>query len=434
MKKSEYPIVVIDEQEDQLDELKKAFQLAGKQCFTIQYDAAYNEEQYTGIELLFLDMNLNPGPGKNDVAICATLENAIRTYIADDNGPYVLIFWTSRPDLVDVFKEYLRRFEESPVNTHRPIYVDTLSKEDFRVSPKETLESILSQPIVKLIFSLSSKLHEASSTAFKELIDCVPLTKEWGDNHGYLATFKEMFTKIAVTSVGKHNAASMPDRAIFEVVGREILHHLIKNSNDEWRCFLEIDDEKADRVKGLTNNNWQYSLNTVLHVESCQLGNFDRGAVLTGKKYIFDSLLDKDLYEWYKEEFQIKKDQDPDFRIVPVAIEISPACDYAQGNSRLLKYVLGVCRISKSRTSNNIESGSTPPFKKVSKHKTLPTFFLNSQYYKISLSYNYVIGLRTCIAEDLEHLFTLREEIVNHISNQVSDYSSRIGLMDVNES
>lgn len=433
MKKTEYPIVVIDEQEDQLQELEEAFTKAGKHCTGIKYEPTYDDEPYSGIELLFLDVNLNPGPGKSDMAICATLEGAIKSYISADNGPYVLVFWTTRPELVSVFKEYLKRNNTSQVFIHRPIYVDTLPKDIFQVRPLETLESILNKPIVKLVFSLHKTLLDASTYAFKELIGCVPQTEEWGDNDGYLASLKKVFTKIAITSVGKQNAIIMPDKAIFEVIGREISHQLIKNSREEWKDFLGIDDRKEEEVKNQLYNEWQYRLNTVFHVESYRLDNLDRGAVLTGKKHVFDCLVGVDLYDWYKELYQITKDSDPDFRIIPVAVEISPSCDYAQNNSRLYKYVLGVCRVSKTRPSNNLESGKTPPFKKSSRLLNLPTFLIGGKYYKISLAFNYVIGLRASTAKTLTPLFTLREEMVNRISSMVADYCSRIGTIDVNE-
>ena len=434
MKKTEYPIVVIDEQDDQLQELEEAFKKAGKHCTGVKYEPTYDDEPYSGIELLFLDVNLNPAPGKSDMAICATLEGAIKSYISSDNGPYVLVFWTTRPELVDVFKEYLKRNDQSPVFIHRPIYVDTLPKDDFQVRPIETLESILNRPIVKLVFSLHKKLLEASTSAFKELIECVPQTQEWGDNDGYLTSLKHVFTKIAIASVGEQNAIIMPDKAIYEVVGREISHQLIKNSREEWKGFLEIDESKEKDVKNLIYNEWQYRLNTVFHVESYQLDNLDRGAVLTGKKFVFDGLLGVDLYEWYKELYKFTKDSDSDYRIIPVAIEISPSCDYAQNNSRLYKYVLGVCRVSNTRPSNNMETRSTPPFKKSEKLFSLPTFLIDGKYYKISLAFNYVLGLRSSTAKTLTPLFTLREEMVNKISSMVADYCSRIGTIDVNES
>lgn len=434
MKKSEYPIAVIDEQEDQLDELQVAFQQAGEHCMTIQYDSMYSDEPYTGIELLFLDVNLNPGGGQGDKVIYGILDNAIKSYVAEDNGPYVLIFWTTRPELVDGFKEYLTRDKTSSVYQHRPIYVDTLPKDDFQSRPRESLELILNKPIVKLVFSLHKNLQEASTGAFKELMSCIPLSEVWGNNDEYLENLRRVFTKIAITSVGKQNAADIPDKAIFEVLGREVLHHLVKNSRNEWKSFLDINESKADEVKNIVYQDWQYRLNTVFHVEAEQLNKIDRGTVLTGKKLYFDSFLGYDLYKWYEDEFKTDKTQDDDFRIIPVAVEISPACDYAQGSPRLYKYVLGLCRISKQRPLDKMEQGKKAPYDKNRQRQGfLQTFLIGNMYYKIVLSYNYVIGLNKESAMKLDYMFTLREEIVNQISSKVSDYCSRIGVIDINE-
>lgn len=433
MKRTEYPIVVIDEQRDQLEEIEAAFVQSGEKCTLIQYDPFYRGEPYSGIELLFLDLNLNPAGGQSNTSIYSFLEAAIVSYVSNDNGPFVLVFWTSRPELVEGFKQYVGRDKEAPLYSFRPIYVTTLPKEDFQLHPRESLDAILNEPIVKLVFSLHKKLLQASTTAFNDLIGCVPLTEEWGDNDGYLDVLKKVFTKIAIASVGKHNAVSIPDKAVYEVVGREVLHQLTKNSNNEWKSFLSIDDKKVEEVKIMTFNDWQYKLNTVFHVETHPLSCVDRGTVLTGKKLIFDGILGMDIFDWYKEEFLLSKDFGADYQIVPVATEISPSCDYAQGNPRLFKYVLGVCWISKKRPSKGLETGETPPFKKRDKHVNLPSFLIDGRYYKISLSFNYVVGLRWSIAKWLNPIFTLREEMVNKISSMVADYCSRIGILDVNE-
>lgn len=434
MKKSEYPIAVIDEQEDQLKELQDAFRRVGKHCTTIQYNPSYREEPFSGIELLFLDVNLSPGAGRDDNALYSVLEDAIKTYIDADNGPYVLIFWTTRPELVDGFKSFVSRDKTSQVYKHRPIYMDTLPKDVFTVEPEKSLKKILNKPIVKLVFSLHRHLQEASTEAFKELVGCIPLSEKWGDDSDYLKAFKDVFTKIAVSSVGKYNAVSIPDKAIYEVVGSEILHHLVKNASKEWKSFLKIDETKAKDVEKLLYNDWQYNLNTVFHVEVGHLGKVDRGAVLTGKNKDFENLLGKKLKEWYKEEFQWQIDTKDKYKIIPVAVEISPSCDYAQGNPRLYKYILGVCWVSESQPSNNIEKNKTAPFDNKSRHLNLLTFFINEKYYKIALSFNYVVGLKFEVATQFKLLFNLRNELVTQISSSVSNYCSRIGLINVNES
>lgn len=432
MKKSTYPIAVIDEQQDQLDEIMTAFRDANVGCTQILYDAM-NNESYIGIELLFLDVNLAPAAGQDDNAILSTLANALTTYIDDDNGPYVLIFWTTRPELVPDFKTFAERDKNAKIYHHRPIYVDTLPKDDFLVQPRESIEEIMNLPIVRLVFSLHKSLHEASTGAFKELICCVPPTEHWGDNENYINELKEMFTKIAVTSVGKENASLIPDKAIFEVVGKEVLYHLVKNARSEWKDFLGIDSVIAENAKRTKNNQWQYKLNTVLHVEVEEGRKTDRGAVITAKKWAFDKLLGKDWYEWIKEEFSFVQNVDDNASYVPVALEISASCDFAQGNSRLNRYILGLCRISREKPSNSIESGNIAPFKSSGRHNILPTFFIHGQYYKLVFSYNYVVGIPHSEVSRFDGLFTLREELTTNITSGFADYASRIGYININE-
>ena len=434
MKKAEYPIVVIDEEQDQLEEMTAAFQEAGIGCMPIQYDNMYQDEAYTGVELLFLDVNLNPGGGQADNALYGFLADAITKYISTENGPYVLIFWTTMPDMVDGFKTYVERDKTAAIYNHRPIYVRTLAKDDFVVQPRESIEDIMNKPIVKLIFSLYENLHAAATGVFKDLVGCVPPSERWGDNDTFIQNLKAMFTKIVVTSVGKDNAAAIPDKAICEVLGREIQHHLVKNSKSEWKNFLMISDHDAEQARGITNQEWQYHLNTVFHVEENYVDKTQRGIILTGKKWEFDTLLGKDLHEWYSEEFEIKQTQGDGFMIVPVAMEISPSCDYAQGNRRLYKFLLGLCRISKEKPSNNMELHKAVPFKRRDRHIVLPTFFRNDKYYKMVFSFNHIVGISRLECRKLEYLMLLRNEMVTFVASSAADYCSRIGIVNVNES
>jgi len=80
-----------------------------------------------------------------------------------------------------------------------------------------------------------------------------------------------------------------------------------------------------------------------------------------------------------------------------------------------------------------METGTTPPFKKRNSHGVMPTFFLGGLFYKMVVSYNYVAGLRESTANDLHHIMTLRNEIVNMLSSSASDNASRIGFLNINE-
>lgn len=434
MKKAEYPIVVIDEERDQLDEIGEAFQAAGIPFMPLQFDPAYTGDPYSGIELLFLDLNLNPGGGESPMTIYSFLENAIKLYISQENGPFVLIFWTTRQNLVDGFKTYIDRDKESEVYKMRPLYVDTLAKEDFEVNPEVTIREIMEKPIVKLVFSLHQYMRQAASSAFYNLIGCIPLPEHWGDNDSYVTALKEVFTKIAVTSAGKDNAVSIPDKAIYEVVGKEVLYHLVKNSNDEWKNFLAIDSTCAENARRTKNQQWQYNLNTNLHVDITNESIVERGAVITANQWEFEKLLGTDWHEWGKEEFSFTQSSDDKGHYIPVAIEISAACDYAQGNNRLFRYILGICRVSDEMPSYTIESNDKAPFKKKNRFNNLPSFYLNGKYYKIVLSYNYIVGVHSSELRNFEKIFSIREELITQITSSAADYGSRIGFINVNES
>jgi hypothetical protein len=65
----------------------------------------------SGVRLVFLDMDL-VGGGADDTSKLSAAAHCLRTLIASDNGPFLVVAWTNQPWLVEKLDEYLFQFGE----------------------------------------------------------------------------------------------------------------------------------------------------------------------------------------------------------------------------------------------------------------------------------------------------------------------------------
>ena len=94
MLKDNNSVIVVDNNETDLQAIASVFNLHGIGCRTIECDG-FNllPEPLKGIKLAFFDINFTD-PG-DETAILSTLRSVLVSTISKDNGPFVLVFWTT---------------------------------------------------------------------------------------------------------------------------------------------------------------------------------------------------------------------------------------------------------------------------------------------------------------------------------------------------
>ena len=114
-------IIVVDNKVEDLEKIARVFNVHGIGCRTIEcngYDLL--PEPLKGVKIAFFDINFI-GAG-DETAIFSALRSVLTSTISKDNGPFVLVFWTTNPQFVSGFKEFVNR-DETYKNVPKPIFL-----------------------------------------------------------------------------------------------------------------------------------------------------------------------------------------------------------------------------------------------------------------------------------------------------------------------
>lgn len=413
-------IIVVDNEQNDLDKIAREFNLKGIGCRTILYDGInFPQKPYTDVRLAFFDVNL--GHVSSDTEKYATLEDAIKSYISAENGPFVLIFWTNNPTWKDGFVKYVNRENDNVVKNYiKPYYISIIDKTS--ISENNTLESMLEKQlgnrVVESCLNFDELLRVASDKAINKLLSIIPNGKAWGDTIVFEENLKKVFAKIAISSWGESNAKDNPDRAINDALIPIVSHSIPREKI--WSNLLDknLFDEKKLRDDSLfNNNNILLSLNNYFHIEEVEnIDKKSRGAVVKLKSdKSFEDSFNIAFETWKTAEFGNSPKMQNAF---PIAVEISAACDYSQQKKRCLKYLMGI--------------GNDQPIKVNSTKKNISTFedicfqHMGKTMY-IALDFNYIfVDCNDSIIDSI--LFRFKKEMMDMIGSQYANHISRIGI------
>ncbi len=119
----------------------------------------------------------------------------------------------------------------------------------------------------------------------------------------------------------------------------------------------------------------------------------------------------------------------------PIEIDITPSCDYAQGNNRMLRTLLGyivyINNFPESLKAKKIKEkieGKVNGFVYVT-----PLFKINDKFCVLVLNTKLLNLEKQDYCEHLEYLFRLNDEITNEIRQDTGSVLSRLGINSVNE-
>jgi len=427
-------IILVDNNKDHLDDLSNAFFSEGISCLPLLYEVFY-DKPHNGVRLAFFDINLLDS--SNESQILSTLVETLPKYISSDNGPYALIFWTDKEDLIPKIKQYIN--DRGIDNVPKPFIIDCIDKDVCYGNPEELhnkLNEIFQEPTLNVMVDYENVVSNSVTKTINQFFDIIPSTDVWGENINYSENFEKIFSRIASSTLGFNHAKENPDKAIYAALTENLNHHVEHSENKgNWKKVLTslatVDEaKKIDFVEG-----FNYSiLNNLLHIENNK-GLFyqsDRGVLIKLKKsYLrthktnFTAFYSSMIQFSYKstKEVNAKKEIKKSIRNSRlVCIEISAGCDHSQKTKRANNYLLGF--IMPKLESKILKLSSSLPAKTFRsicfmEEKKEMQLWLN-------LNYSIVLGEKDPNIEKIE--FKLKSEIVNQIGNKYANHISRIGI------
>lgn len=419
-------IVLIDDDEKELSRLSQVFYDKGIGCRKLVYDAFY-DRPLSNVRILFMDINLSNANEGDDKKRNSTLKDALNLYISQDNGPYVLVFWTSNVEWKDSFLEFMKRDEEGlPVS---PIFITTIAKEEFSV---EKIDAIFDESPVRILFEYEEEMARSVSDATNQILNTIPKDNTWGKTSLFDENCKEVFATIAKQLAGYQFAKQDPDKAIKEALIPLYAYAFLNCKSNLWRKTLsEIFDKKKSDEISLPYGYDVALLNTIFHIDNTgSFSNVCRGVVSAIDVDKFEKFFSISFPDWFGitlpgiDKSNRKKSK-------PICVEISSACDFSQSKKRTNKYLLGVVcpedivEIVKSneiKNDNPIKLGEYSLLIKESflnrDEKVVFCFNLNYTF-TISKETEYIMGNSIC---------QFKKELMDMIGNRYANHISRIGI------
>jgi len=442
-------IIIVDDRQDELDTLSRAFLDNGIGCRPLLYDNSYFEP-LSNIRIAFFDLNIgekkvdDSGKTPEEVeklnsGVYNDLAVAINQYIAKDNGPFALIFWTKNKKIVDGFIKYMqnseRGFSESPF----PIVIDCIDKDEFINANNENnlsqkLIEVLNLEEIKFLFNFETQANEAAEKTIDKLYKIIPKDGKWGENEVLFDNLGKILSKIAASTLGFDYSKENPNKAVYEGLLPLLNNELINSDSEvDWsRILTPLFSAASFKEIVSPDNSIQRKVNSIFHLETYAGEKDVRGNVIEIDKTdleILQSFNIGDVTLWFNKLLPFNRDKTALKRTIRnsaklIAIELSAACDFSNKKERINKYVLGFmipCINVKEdiNQEQRIES---------SYHLGGCDFNLEDENFQIWLNLNFVFGVRSDDPRLGQSLFIMKKEIMDMLGNKYASHVSRIGI------
>lgn len=449
-------IVLIDDDQKELDDLNKAFLLAGLPCFPVKYEI--DPDNDTGIDhlnidtshvrVIAIDLNLNELPNIEATAFYPSIESVLRKI--NPQCPYLLLFWTKNSDIAGEVIELLK--ERSSSEILAPIQYGNLDKAEFLDQPDKLSNSIKNEidqvKVFKSLLLWEERVAKAVSQSVSELYDLSLEDEITWDFDKTSENFSQIISHIAHESVGKKNVVSNTNFAIESGLLPVIEDRLLRiqwgqeeDLNTAWEtCLpnlgrnLKLLSEKASTglnsfysIEELSSEHPSDSRGVFVKIPNDFLEDTAKCAGLFGSEYCISDVI--------KNEFLINNkpalSEVRDAAIEELSIgwlEIGAACDHAQSKNRLQRYILGAlipfdyeelckCEISGGAYRYSAHDG-------IYRHQVIS---YNGNPHILILSYRYTIGAHGDSEFFGDTLFRVKDKLLNSISFNWSNFTIRPG-------
>ncbi len=272
-----HKVIVIDDNEDEGKQIVDALWAAHIPVHFFHYDdpkvveASANNLKHIGIRAVLLDINLTDGPvGKSDYLAAA---KAIELLISENNGPWVLITWTSYQDKTD---ELLEFFNTRLQQNLRPIGTKSLNKEDYQSQDSQLDKQILKLFSEYTVFKFLKHWELAVNHCAAEAIFEVSNLAYENDLEKFESRLFWLLESLSIAERGRHDT---PDDKVQAL--HTILSNILKDRLTQFEPQLDWPDHPSLPPEDDEEKIWRSRINTMLHLEMGDKGK----STGTGKIY-----------------------------------------------------------------------------------------------------------------------------------------------------
>lgn len=479
--------IIIDDHYDEVENLDKLLKSLGIYVEFHNYSGDFHiegEGRLKNRNLIFMDLMLNGNSGqlRENISIVISLLGKITN--GGFFGAYGLVVWTSHCEYVEELKEALSKAamipttcecsdeEEVLIESHLenpPLFVIGLSKSKYNLgngvykydSLKEDLEQALSENKSAYFFvQWNASIERAKNHIANEFYQ---LGKDYEQRDKRLIY---LLLELAKNHTGLQNASDYPyltadaykafDELLYSKLYAEQKEATLPLFEEEMTSPFEKIEEKQTIAAIL--NSMFFIDNIGLSTKDIVPGNIyrvkkDNSPLITNRKASVE-LLEAETKKSNKIKMdnekrrknrpanpQLKEEIEP---FIPecwdVAIELTPPCDYSQGNRKMARLVGGYIfdipmgKSSEASTKSRIVEDGCLPKSDSAKEYTIGPIMLENKVRYMVFDYTYLVTVSIETLKDTECYevcYRAKPKLFAHILQRFSSHAARLGLSNI---
>lgn len=479
--------IIIDDHYDEVENLDKLLKSLGIYVEFHNYSGDFHiegEGRLKNRNLIFMDLMLNGNSGqlRENISIVISLLGKITN--GGFFGAYGLVVWTSHCEYVEELKEALSKAamipttcecsdeEEVLIESHLenpPLFVIGLGKSKYNLgngvykydSLKEDLEQALSENKSAYFFvQWNASIERAKNHIANEFYQ---LGKDYEQRDKRLIY---LLLELAKNHTGLQNASDYPyltadaykafDELLYSKLYAEQKEATLPLFEEEMTSPFEKIEEKQT-IAAILNS--MFFIDDIgLSTKDIVPGNIyrvkkDNSPLITNRKASVE-LLEAETKKSNKIKMdnekrrknrpanpQLKEEIEP---FIPecwdVAIELTPPCDYSQGNRKMARLVGGYIfdipmgKSSETSTKSRIAEDGCLPKSDSAKEYTIGPIMLEKKVRYMVFDYTYLVTVSIETLKDTECYevcYRAKPKLFAHILQRFSSHAARLGLSNI---
>ena len=454
-----YPnIVIVDDNETELDNLRDSFFSAGIPCLPVKYEN--DPENFSGIDhvafsegfcprVVILDLNLTEAQNASPQMLVAPVANVLKKLSLQ--GPYMLGIWSKLANQVAEVIELLEdRYKDDLV---LPLQWEVISKHDFIIGnaagmhalQEKVRELVGGNSLFNALLSWESRVSDAAVKTTNQLFQLAMELSPNGKIEEFSSELSQMLAVIGNEALGHMNAGESPtlamDSGLAPIVSDQLNSYSSDTFDAHWLSALPKLG-KSERV----DDSIKPRLNTFYHVENVpsEFPRDARGVFVEldvaysksedGRKKL-EKRLGRKLKTLMHEEFLASSGERAERQRAREStilgfLEISAECDFAQKKVKLPRYVLGALIPVEFESHTHFSYGQATKDTAHGGIYRLPLVNIDGADYIVKFSFKYQFGMQP---DDHKWLskskFRIRDQVLNAIVYNNSQYVSRPGVV-----
>ena len=412
-------IIAIDDERSHLEGLTKSLNQYGVACLQIHFTGDTERvKPCPHVRVIFADLHLGAGLPASDYKKDFSMIGSLIQETVKPSGPYFIVLWTRYPEQASNLQRYLR---ERLKGVTKPFGVLSLDKADHLDQAdnvkctKKLVDAIMDiarkQPQIAALLNWEERVLGAAAETVSSVVADRP--QEVG----------RLLARLAVEGVGKEHVDRDRLRAVNEallpILADRISTLRARNDGKEvWEHVFSQSD-----IQGALSQEEAANLNRIFHIALDADTGAERGAVISlpdcysGDQ--FTKVFSLCQHSAAVKQFFYKKSIADSAQFRWVLVQAQAACDYAQNQPGPLPFYLGL----------DLEESNKRRDKPPAALWTSPPFKLDNKVRVLRVSARFQVSLPFEIAEGIQPLYRLRDQLLADLIHHVHTYGARPGMI-----